>query len=261
LEISQWVTQHPSLGESPVFWSALIAAGVSLLGVVVANWNSRRQLAMQIAANSKEKEAERQFELRRDVFLDVSNWAQATIDSTSSLADFGKTYTGEWAELDALRASITKAELVSSERTIKLFMSMALMSTNALVRFGPRRRQLGHDLDDIVKRKLHRDTYPTDSPQWAGISDEIDDMYLTLAMARHRFSADVYDEADAQMGVCSKLLVAMRAELGMPIDEVAYLAIAANTLREGRKIIDASRQADLRPYLRDPDAHPDIFKS
>ena len=54
-----------------VVWAAVIAAGITLLGVFLQNISSRRQVKAQLKHDAIQRDRERQMNIRQDVFVDT----------------------------------------------------------------------------------------------------------------------------------------------------------------------------------------------
>lgn len=103
-----------------VVWSALLASGLTLLGVMLSNWSNTRRLVKQLSHDSVEKERDRINALRKDVYLRAAEEA-AKVSS----------YLGKIPQLDPSKEDIAdglaeffgvaaKLQLVSQPETSSL---------------------------------------------------------------------------------------------------------------------------------------------
>src|SRR5688572_27390794 len=111
-----------------VVWSGVLASLITLTGVALANWNSRRQLGQQLVHATNEKNRERQMQLRREVLLDAVTWASATLVSIGNLLLFGT----EMKEAEALRAlgsTPSRVPVIGGAETNRYFSAILLLYT------------------------------------------------------------------------------------------------------------------------------------
>lgn len=103
-----------------VVWAALLASGLTLLGVMLSNWGNTRRLVKQLSHDSVEKDKDRINALRKDVYLRAAEEA-AKVNS----------YLGKIPQLDPSRENIgdglaeflgvaAKLQLVSQPKTSRL---------------------------------------------------------------------------------------------------------------------------------------------
>lgn len=106
-------------------WTALMGAGFTLLGVIVANSHSRKQLKTQLAADAEEKAKERRAELRKAVYLEgAEELVKAnTVIGAMPQTDLSKVNVG--LELKGFFASMFKLQLVGDPKTARLANGLA----------------------------------------------------------------------------------------------------------------------------------------
>jgi hypothetical protein len=104
-------------------WSALIAAGIAILVMLLSNRNSRRQLQMQLDHTATQRDRDRAMALRRDVYLPAVEAlvrSQAVLGKAvnleSDLTEIGN-------QLSADQATMAKIHLVGSETTVRALMT------------------------------------------------------------------------------------------------------------------------------------------
>lgn len=106
-------------------WTALMASGFTLLGVIVANRHSMNHLKTQLAADAEERAKQRRAELRKDVYLEG---AEELLKANSVLGalpqtDLSKVNVG--FELKGFFASMIKLQLVGDPMTARLASGLA----------------------------------------------------------------------------------------------------------------------------------------
>src|SRR3546814_17485477 len=115
MQIPCLLTQIPN-----VVWAALLASGLTLLGVMLSNWSNTKRLIKQLSHDSNEKERDRINALRKDVYLRAAEEA-AKVSS----------YLGKIPQLDQSKENIAdglseffgvaaKLQLVSQPETSNL---------------------------------------------------------------------------------------------------------------------------------------------
>lgn len=115
MQIPCLLTQIPN-----VVWAALLASGLTLLGVMLSNWSNTKRLIKQLSHDSNEKERDRINALRKDVYLRAAEEA-AKVNS----------YLGKIPQLDPSKENIAdglseffgvaaKLQLVSQPETSNL---------------------------------------------------------------------------------------------------------------------------------------------
>lgn len=90
MQVPCFLTQIPD-----VVWAALLASGLTLLGVMLSNWSNTRRLVKQLSRDSIEKEKDRINALRKDVYLRAAEEAAKV-----------NTYLGKIPQLDPSKENI-----------------------------------------------------------------------------------------------------------------------------------------------------------
>src|SRR6185437_10063283 len=103
-----------------VVWAALLASGLTLLGVLLSNKSNRTQLLDKLAHDSREKDKDRLNTLRKDVYLNASEEmakANSYLGKIPQL-DLAKENVGDG--LSAFFGASAKLQLVSEPKTAEL---------------------------------------------------------------------------------------------------------------------------------------------
>lgn len=103
-----------------VVWSALIAGGMALLGVIFANWHHSRALGKQFRNESTEREKERLFALRRETYLKAVEELTAAQTYLGSLPERDPSDMNAGEALKGFFASTAKLQLVAETNTALL---------------------------------------------------------------------------------------------------------------------------------------------
>jgi hypothetical protein len=106
------------LGTWPdVLWSALVASGITLLGVLIVTLSNNLMLRAQLKHASREKDKERAATLRRDVFLPAAEELTKAMNFLSSLPKADLRKLNPVKGVQGFFAASAKLHLVADENT------------------------------------------------------------------------------------------------------------------------------------------------
>lgn len=103
-----------SLSIPTVVWSGIVAAAISLGGVVLSNWSTARRLRMQLQHDSSEKLKDRLSALRKEVYLQLYNDITALQGHLGALSAKDPTSPEFATPIQAVLAQLAKVQLVGS---------------------------------------------------------------------------------------------------------------------------------------------------
>lgn len=103
-----------------VIWSAIVASGITLFGVMVSNKSNTSRLELQLNHDTSEKSKERISELRHEVYLKAVEDIEITNIQLSTLANRELAKLDMTLELQAIIASMAKLRLVAEPETTRL---------------------------------------------------------------------------------------------------------------------------------------------
>ncbi|NVJ66534.1 MAG: hypothetical protein HWE16_08585 [Gammaproteobacteria bacterium] len=98
-------------------YAALIAALITLFGVLLANRHHYKLQKKQLKHATKENQADRFMELRKSVYLEAVSELTSSISNTMGLSDIDISKTKPDAFFKKLQATAAKAALISSDNT------------------------------------------------------------------------------------------------------------------------------------------------
>ena len=75
-----WLTSIPH-----VVWAAIIASGLTIFGVTLANRANKKCLILQLNHDAQQKDKEREMQLRRDVYIEAAEAIAEAIKDIQSL--------------------------------------------------------------------------------------------------------------------------------------------------------------------------------
>ena len=114
-EIFQVIKEVPD-----VIWSGVIAALIALTGVWLSNISNNSRLNLQLRHDADEKNKERIYSLRSNVYLIVAEYIETTNIHLSTLSGRDLTKLDMSMELQAIGGAMAKLKLVAGAETSKI---------------------------------------------------------------------------------------------------------------------------------------------
>lgn len=103
-----------------VIWSAVVASGITFLGVMLSNKSNTGRLVLQLEHDAREKSKDKINNLRREVYLKAIEDIEATNIHIGTLANRDLANSNMTAEIHAIGSSIAKLRLVAEPETARL---------------------------------------------------------------------------------------------------------------------------------------------
>lgn len=103
-----------------VVWSGMLASFITLAGVMLSNWDSRRRLMRQLDHDAAEKRKDRNAGLRRDVYLRAAEEFVRASHRLGSLSQVDPVKTNMADNFQDLFVVAAKLQLISSAATSRL---------------------------------------------------------------------------------------------------------------------------------------------
>ena len=132
-----------------VVWSGVIAAGLTLSGVLVSDWRNTSRLRMQLQHNAAENAKERTATLRRDVYLLAAEELTKATSHLASLPQSDLSKTNAANGLQGFFAAAAKLQLVAEPKTALLVNQLAADYAELLLRIVARLTPLQKTRIDI----------------------------------------------------------------------------------------------------------------
>ena len=269
-----WSNSSNVLAQVPKeVWAALIAAVIAGYTATKSNKNARLMIQTQIEDAAQQAESKRKMDLRRDVYF---NAVKAVTEITSIIGALTDVNTSNEKIRDAYSkaiADISGVHIIASTKTLnavsemihaisKLYLEISLMRVKLLMETEKLKAlssieiteiQNGAALNEMMKQHNLSGGTPE---QWARIQQqwEIHQRLLTDQAQKRieqqkivlKLSGDMLKQYGEGAGPILPLqasaLIAIREELGLPMDENEYL-----------KFIDKSRQAAKEATVKSVD--------
>ena len=121
-----------SLSIPTVVWSGIVAAAISLAGVVLSNWSTARRLRMQLQHDATEKLNDRLGALRKEVYLQLYSDITALQGHLGSLSAKDPTTPEFSAPIQAVVTQLAKVQLVGSAEVMEQASELSAAFTESL---------------------------------------------------------------------------------------------------------------------------------
>lgn len=251
-DVLTWIADVPKESKGTIV-GALIAAGISALTAIISNWNSRRIVRLQLRSAERQAELKRTMQLREDVFLPAARASGVAILVSAKMINPETRQDELNSEVADVVSKINALHVIASERTLDplvdlgekiglLFSTMDQFRIEILQAHGRfkahseivdkeirngdaliemmRANNLGDQSDESQRKiddqwKLHRELLA----KWEATRDAEAQHFRSLTAAAHkRWSELALDMVPEQ----TKALIAIREELGLPLDGEWY---------------------------------------
>lgn len=247
----EWMEQIPA-----TFWGVVAGSIFSILGVWLSNRSSDKRLLKQFDHEREASAKEREMALKKDVYLAASEAIFTGISVIGNFSNF------ELSELEVVKASseksavIAKVHVIGGFETIKTICNLSNELTSIYLTLFSERAKLAKDKieKDILLRSINdysrqRDStlemikqYNLDGSQnpqkWAVLQKnyQFDSDFIQKAVVEHgELNKRFFQKQLAFMMRCVQfsqqasalvppLLVSVRKELDLPLDQEAYQA-------------------------------------
>ncbi|HVS25907.1 MAG TPA: hypothetical protein VHE58_01130 [Burkholderiales bacterium] len=258
----------------PLFWGVVVGSFFSLGGVVLTNRANDRRLRAQLAHDRDLKNRDRELSLRKEVYLAAAEAIFAGFISVTKFANLEIAHDKITETYLEKAPAIAKIHVIAQEETARALARFSGELGAVYLRLFAKRVPLGFQkqqltmLDrQIVGFANERDRMlelmkqynlegATDQRRWKVIQDNFDFEQRRVAESskqREALAATLYATQLEYMKECisettklSRLLVpvivAVRTELDLPIDEATYLQIIEEAIEK--------QQASLAEFLQ-----------
>lgn len=116
-----WSTVVGLLGKVPnVIWSALVASGVTLLGVIISNRSNMRQLREQHLHDVRENSKERLTSARREIYLAAASELSHAMGHIGTIPTLNPRKDNLFSPLQNFNATSAKLQLIAEPETATL---------------------------------------------------------------------------------------------------------------------------------------------
>ncbi len=147
-------------------WAAVIASGITLFGVYLANRNSRAHLRMQIEASEKEAARARLFEMRRNVYLEGAEAIARANSTLGRMADLDLPNTQITQVVLELIARLAKVQAIATPETVQAAVDYLSTFGECQAALWPQRWQLLGRARLIASTEQQLATWVADRDRW-----------------------------------------------------------------------------------------------
>ncbi|VVM64955.1 hypothetical protein PS645_01470 [Pseudomonas fluorescens] len=233
-----------------VIWSAILASVITLFGVMLSNRGNTARLKLQLDHDATEKAKEKISDLRRDVYLKVSEDIENTNLSLSEMANRDFTDLNFTKELQLISGSIARLRLVAEPKTSILAGNLGVEFGSLFLKLLPQLAVIQDARTDIgINQSLHESSsgdvsrvvqemnrlkeegrqdrmvfqnlqgsYEFHSNQTQQYADAVALAYERLNAALREYSMKLFPEMKELSKLQLKVMVAIRADLGIACD-------------------------------------------
>ena len=260
------------------FWGIVVGSFFTLGGVFLTNRANDRRLRAQLDHDRILKSRERELSLRRDIYLTAVEAVAAGLSSTARFANLSIPDDKLVDRYLEKSSAIAKAHVIARENTIKALANLVSEMGATYLRLFVRRYPLvaqkqrieliSNQMNAFSKErdrmlelmKLFNIDGLNDKRRWDVIQDsfKFEQDRITKSLQEHKvMSADLrakqleflkecLAENAKLSGLMVPALVAIREELELPVDEIAYRQIMEENLKK--------QEESLSHFLRDSDS-------
>ena len=260
-----WLAQIPS-----IVYAAIIASLITLFGVSLSNRSAHKRLITQLSIESKERQQEREINLRKDVYLKTAEELTRAQQYIGSLASSDlASLTNQHKNIEGFFSSTSKIHIVGSDETIKAVVDVTKKFTTAMLQIMVKSMPL-HDLKsdiDILSGLI--DDYSSkrekclneitafnlsgnrDQELWGKLQGNFDFLqeeirgYVEERSAKwekhNGYQRELMIKCMKEALELAELLVpaviSIRKELNLPFDENGYIELMKNQSSEAESVI------------------------
>lgn len=188
-----------------VIWSAIVASGITLFGVMLSNKSNTSRLILQLEHDAREKSKDKLNNLRREVYLKAIEDIEATNIHISTLANRDLANSNMNVEIQAIGASIAKLKLVAESDTARLAGELSAALGALVLKLLPRLMPLLEAKSDI---EINDSAYISSSAEASRIMREMHkfneegrqdaNIFQTLQKSHEFFCDQAQQYADAR---------------------------------------------------------------
>lgn len=261
------------------FWGVVIGSFLTLLGVNITNRAGDRRQRAQFEHEFKLKKEERELTLRKDIYLDAAEAMHGGALALGSFANLDLPVAEITKGLVAKMPAVAKVHIIARQDTIKAVAQASVALSAALTRLTAQRMPLESAKGNLRILQDGLAGFEKDRDRWLegmkeyNLAGELNPKLWETLQGNYNFEDGRITEAQAKIATSTKHLVlqqldfiktcvveghqfanllvpavlAMRAELGLPLDENEYRA----TLEE----MWVQQQATLDRFLTEAKAN------
>ena len=224
-------------------WAALIAAALALSGVALSNRHSRRLLETTIENDALQRDRDRQMALRREVFIPAADAVVGLLEMLVQSADPDADDAGISTRISGLTAAVARIQVVGKNQSVKAAAEFLDACCDAYADIRLRRlpiKSLKNRNAQFVRKLLaETKSWPEQDKDRPVPVERWDKLHAIIAKEGAELRKDIEGGQElvqfcmsrsAQVGkLVPPLLLAIREELGLSINEAEFLKLWAES--------------------------------
>ena len=259
------------LSEIPVaVIAALLASALTLSGVMLSNINSRNMHLDKLKHDSDENDRNREMELKKDVYMKTAEVMTDMLSLIIQVCNLNKTDEMLQKSLEESRAVSARMQVIGNNNTVQSVTSLSMEIGKTLFNLILRRVELlrikndieiNTDLADQMKEELDQQLEfmkqmnldgNSDKRKWDTVNSNCEfyknqrDNYLSKSaeLRKKKLTEELklfsscYEEYIRVSKYYPNVILAIREELNLPIDEDKFIQNMEESLKEGKVILE-----------------------
>lgn len=263
----------------------VLLAGLLGLAAVLVFLRADQTERRRIERNFQQQAADREFALRREVYLPAAEAIARAQDFLGKFPRLDMSRDQAQVVVDHIVGALGKAQLVASETSVQAVMAVASEFTSSYLALAARRQPLAKlaaelaDLDKAIEHlaverdhllanltRLSGDSAADKGGQWSDMNRRFDKLHREIgsllgqrkdklgqrAAAEHELELEGVQSALRLAKLSVPAYLALREELKLDLDESHYRALAQRSIGELERCLNALRQPRAERQRREP---------
>ena len=263
------------------FWGVVVGSFFSIGGVMLTNRANHRRSIAQFAHERELRISEREHALRKEVYLAAAEAIAASISSIGRYVSLDVPYEDLTKTITEKMPTVAKVHVIGSQEVVSGLIKVASKLSSTVQRLTLGRAPLiaakqQIDLLDVqlarsnaerdklldLMRSFNRNN-ETDKHRWDVLNGEFQFEGNRIAEALKNRAAQQTQLIEGQLKYARDCIssihelgplfvpavVALRKELGLPIDEAAYLKVIQESLDQQMEVFDATLNDAKKLYV------------
>ncbi len=239
-----------------VIWSGVIAAAISVAGVVLSNWSTARRLKIQLQHDANEKLKDRLASLRKEVYLQLYSDISVLQGHLGALSAKDPTSPEFAAPIQAVISQLARVQLVGDSDVMENAAELSAVFTESLFRLmvaAKPMHQLTMDIKlanqfynqhmqeaqrinaemvaqnefgapDPARMAALQRSFENFRGQYSAYSAERDEAWDQYNASHKGFIAELKNQVQIMAPAQARLMAALKNEIGVPTDVASLLS-------------------------------------
>lgn len=261
------------------FWGVVVGSIFTLAGVVATNWHTGRRLKIQLEHDRALKTQERELGLRKEIYLEAAEAIAEGMNSIMHFADLSLPSEKLTQRFTEKAAAMAKVHVIAKENTAQAIANLTTEFGAAILRLSVKRspllvqqQQIELLEDQIDSFGKERDKFlesikqmniegNQDTRRFEALNknfefeqsrvrqglERLNVLRDDLRKNQFKYIEECMLESQALRGLLLPVIANIREELQLPLDQVAYSTIMAESLNKEAR--------DMRAFLEQIAVH------